>query len=47
VDGVVRFDRAADPDDVRLAIDPEQEIDDATIATEHGDACMQDVGAWW
>ena len=48
VDGIVRFDRATDPDDVRLAVDPEEEIDDATIATEHAEACLQDVtDAWW
>ncbi len=50
VDGVVRFDRDQDPDDMRLFVDPEQEVDDVTLATEHADACMQDVatqGSWW
>jgi imidazolonepropionase-like amidohydrolase len=48
VDGVVRFDRAADPDDVRLVVDPEEEIDDATVHAEHADTCLQGVGdAWW
>ena len=27
VDGVVRFDRASDPDDVRLMVDPQEELD--------------------
>ena len=31
VDGIVRFDRENDPDDMRLFIDPEAEIDDAII----------------
>ncbi|MEP0548132.1 MAG: amidohydrolase [Rhodothermales bacterium] len=50
VDGVVRFDRAEDPDDVRLFVDPEEEVDDVMFAEEHTDACLQGVaelGAWW
>jgi imidazolonepropionase-like amidohydrolase len=49
VDGVVRFDRAADPDDVRLWVDPETPVDETTLAHGHADACLQDVagGAWW
>ena len=50
VDGVVRFDREADPDDVRLWVDPEQPIDETTLAADHADSCLQDVaaqGAWW
>jgi imidazolonepropionase-like amidohydrolase len=49
VDGVVRFDRAADPDDVRLFVDPEQPVDETTLAEGHAESCLQDVahGAWW
>ena len=41
VDGVIRFDRAHDPDDMRLYIDPRQSIETATIWKEHEDRCMQ------
>ena len=49
VDGVVRFDRAADPDDVRLFVDPEEPVDETTLAGEHAHTCLQDVaaGTWW
>jgi len=44
VDGVVRFDRTDDPDDMRIAVDPEAAIDLATdwsdVDTRHG-RCMQ------
>jgi len=45
VDGIVRFDRAKDPDDMRLFIDPKQSIDVPTFNTHtgHDDACMEDV----
>ena len=46
VDGIVRFDRDDDPDDMRLRIDPESPVDAAfdwsTIDTRHG-KCMQGV----
>ncbi|MEM6784719.1 MAG: amidohydrolase family protein [Bacteroidota bacterium] len=36
VDGVVRFDRNADPDDMRLRVDPAVPVDDVTLhATSH------------
>jgi imidazolonepropionase-like amidohydrolase len=42
VDGVVYFDDAADPDDVRFVIDPEAEVADATIRFhEHDERCME------
>jgi imidazolonepropionase-like amidohydrolase len=51
VDGVVRFDREADPDDMRLFVDPAEEVDDATLHAEHdSERCMQGVfeeGHWW
>ena len=44
VDGVVRFDRADDTDDMRIAVDPEAAIDLSTdfsdVDTRHG-GCMQ------
>lgn len=45
VDGIVRFDRAKDPDDMRLFIDPKQAVDVPTFNTHtgHDDACMEDV----
>ncbi|MEM1043903.1 MAG: amidohydrolase family protein [Bacteroidota bacterium] len=55
VDGIVRFDRNADPDDMRVVVDPEQVVDEATVAERHrghshDESCLQDVaaqGAWW
>ncbi len=50
VDGIVRFDRAQDPDDMRLLVDPEEPVDETTLAADHEDTCLQDVatqGAWW
>lgn len=42
VDGVVRFDRQNDPDDMRLIVDPTQNIDLATIHSDHHhDHCME------
>lgn len=44
VDGVVRFDRAKDADDVRIYVDPKQPIDAAVINENRGhhhDACME------
>ena len=35
VDGVVRFDIDEDPDDMRLLVDPDEEIETAEIAGEH------------
>lgn len=43
VDGVVRFDAAADPDDMRLKVDPEERIDAVMIWEEHDDRCMEGV----
>jgi hypothetical protein len=41
VDGVVRFDRDKDADDVRLYVDPTQAVDIATIqGGEQEDHCM-------
>jgi imidazolonepropionase-like amidohydrolase len=42
VDGIVRFDRAADPADMRLMVDPKQNLDEpAMIISEKGrDNCM-------
>jgi imidazolonepropionase-like amidohydrolase len=49
VDGVVRFDRNDDPDDMRLRLDPEASVDSAydwsQVDARHG-ACMQDVGRY-
>lgn len=44
VDGVVRFDRAKDADDMRIYVDPKQVLEDVVINENHGhdhDACMQ------
>lgn len=47
VDGVVRFDRDDDPDDMRLRVDPESVVEETFVwhdaDTRHG-ACMQGVG---
>ena len=49
VDGVVRFDRDDDPDDMRLRLDPEASVDTAYdwshTDSRHGQ-CMQDVGRY-
>ena len=42
VDGVVRFDREKDPDDMRISVDPKAEIDLATFSQDHNhEHCMQ------
>jgi len=42
VDGVTRFDRELDPDDMRLRVDPEAAVDASTHGThQHGVRCMQ------
>ncbi len=45
VDGIVRFDREKDPDDMRIYIDPKQPLDAATISTGSGhvDNCMKEA----
>jgi imidazolonepropionase-like amidohydrolase len=45
VDGIVRFDRVADADDVRIYVDPKAIIDAVTLyeTGHHHDACMQDA----
>ena len=49
VDGVVRFDRDDDPDDMRLRLNPEASVDTAYdwshTDSRHGQ-CMQDVGRY-
>lgn len=39
VDGVVRFDRDADPDDMRLLIDPAEQVPTATLHESH-ESCL-------
>lgn len=43
VDGIVRFDREKDPDDMRLMVDPKQTIDNTTLRDKHSDLdhCME------
>ncbi len=43
VDGVVRFDREKDPDDMRLIVDPKQSIDNAMLRDKNSDQdhCME------
>jgi imidazolonepropionase-like amidohydrolase len=43
VDGIVRFDREKDPDDMRIYVDPKQSIENATFHRdrEGQDACME------
>ena len=44
VDGIVRFDREKDPDDVRIYIDPKLPVDASTFqesGNQHRDNCMQ------
>lgn len=45
VDGIVRFDREKDPDDMRIYIDPKQPIDVSSHQSAHnqGDNCMLDA----
>lgn len=48
VDGIVRFDRDDDPDDMRLQVDPESVVEETVVwhdtGTRHG-ACMQQAGS--
>lgn len=46
VDGIVRFDREKDPDDMRLIVDPKQAIDNATLRDKNSDQdhCMEGAG---
>ncbi|MCX8492568.1 MAG: amidohydrolase family protein, partial [Cyclobacteriaceae bacterium] len=43
VDGVIRFDREKDPDDMRLVVDPKQPIETATFRDKFSDEdhCME------
>lgn len=45
VDGIVRFDREKDPDDVRIYIDPKLPLDVSTFqeSGDHDDNCMRDA----
>jgi imidazolonepropionase-like amidohydrolase len=44
VDGIVRFDRQKDDDDVRIYVDPKQDIDAASFSNETDrDRCMEGV----
>ena len=44
VDGIVRFDAATDPDDMRLRIDPTEKLDVVRVWGEGHDRCMEGVG---
>lgn len=41
VDGIVRFDRDHDPDDMRIWVDPKRSVETATIRGADEDACMR------
>jgi imidazolonepropionase-like amidohydrolase len=42
VDGIVRFDYQKDPDDMRIYVDPKQDLDAVSISgNEHHDRCME------
>jgi cytosine/adenosine deaminase-related metal-dependent hydrolase len=45
VDGIVRFDRLKDADDMRLMIDPKEPLDAVTldVRTDLSDNCMKDA----
>ena len=43
VDGIVRFDRENDPDDMRIYPDPEEKIDVTFFVEEDYDKCMHDT----
>lgn len=43
VDGIVRFDKANDPDDMRIYPDPEEKIDVTFFVEEDYDRCMQNT----
>lgn len=46
VDGIVRFDRKNDPKDMRLDIDPEENLDASFQMHDEEDRCMQGVSEW-
>jgi hypothetical protein len=41
VDGIIRFDRANDPADMRLMVDPKQNSDEPILTEEGHDHCME------
>jgi len=41
VDGIIRFDRANDPADMRLMVDPKQNLDEVTFEDKNIDHCME------
>lgn len=43
VDGVVRFDRKNDPDDMRVFVDPNEKMSPTLYLDEDDDRCMQDT----
>lgn len=43
IDGITRFDIQADPDDIRLEIDPEEAVPAFYLETEEEDRCMEGV----
>ncbi|MBL7988416.1 MAG: amidohydrolase family protein [Chlorobi bacterium] len=47
VDGVIRFDRDRDPDDMRLRIDPKTSVETSTIFHEHEEFCMKGTDNLW
>lgn len=47
VDGVIRFDRDRDPDDMRLRIDPKTPVETSTIFHEHEEFCMKGTEGLW
>ena len=43
VDGIIRFDRSADPDDIRISVDPEEVFPAFYESTLEENNCMQDT----
>ncbi|MEM6337715.1 MAG: amidohydrolase family protein, partial [Bacteroidota bacterium] len=43
VDGVLEFDRTNDPDDIRLYIDPDADIEEAYVHVEQAERCLDDA----
>jgi imidazolonepropionase-like amidohydrolase len=43
VDGIVRFDSQKDPDDVRIYVDPRQDLEDVYSETGHDERCLEGV----
>lgn len=43
VDGVVKFDRAKDPDDIRIYVDPKEDFENAVMnnGSDHKERCME------